>query len=40
MEMVYNIHDIQNKVIAYDKKKLKSKDFNIYWKELKLQLFF
>jgi hypothetical protein len=35
--MVCNTHDIQNKGITYDKKKkLKPKDFNIYWKELKL----
>ncbi len=34
-----NTGDIQNKVIAYDRKKLKHKDFNIYWKELKLWYF-
>jgi hypothetical protein len=37
MQMVCNTHDIQSKVIAYDKKELKPKNFNIYWKELKLQ---
>jgi len=36
MQMVCNTRDIQIKVIAYDKKNLKPKDFNIYWKELKL----
>ncbi len=30
MQMVCNTHDIQNKVIPYDKKNLKPKEFNIY----------
>jgi hypothetical protein len=35
MQMVCDTHDIQNKGIVYDEK-IKPKDFNIYWKELKL----